>query len=190
MKGAAGGTGQSRVDFFYSSCCTWDGGQMEAMMAETQEASGSAENLTELVADIVGAYVANNSVQVADLPALIGQVYSALQQTASGRQEAQTAPQEPAVPIRRSVQPDAITCLEDGKKFKSLKRHLRTDHNMTPQEYRAKWGLKPDYPMVAPNYAQARSDLAKQMGLGRKPAEAAEPPRRRGGRPRKAAAAA
>ena len=159
-------------------------------MAETQEASGSAGNLTELVADIVGAYVTNNSVQVADLPALIGQVHSALRQTASGRQEAQTAPQEPAVPIRRSVQPDAITCLEDGKKFKSLKRHLRTDHNMTPQEYRAKWGLKPDYPMVAPNYSASRSDLAKKLGLGRKAAEdTAAQPKRRGGRPRKAAAA-
>ena len=160
-------------------------------MADAQESTGSTGNLTELVADIVGAYVSNNSVQVADLPNLIGQVHSALQQTASGKQEAQAAPQEPAVPVRRSVQPDAITCLEDGKKFKSLKRHLRTDHNMTPQEYRAKWGLKPDYPMVAPNYAASRSELAKKMGLGRKPAEAAETqPKRRGGRPRRATASA
>ena len=158
-------------------------------MADAQESTGSTGNLTELVAGIVGAYVSNNSVQVADLPNLIGQVHSALQQTASGKQEAQAAPQEPAVPVRRSVQPDAITCLEDGKKFKSLKRHLRTDHNMTPQEYRAKWGLKPDYPMVAPNYAASRSELAKKMGLGRKPAEeTAQQPRTRGGRGRRAAA--
>jgi predicted transcriptional regulator len=159
-------------------------------MADTQASTGSADNLTELAADIVGAYVANNSVQVADLPNLIGQVHSALQQMASGKPEAQAAPQEPAVPIRRSVQPDAITCLEDGKKFKSLKRHLRTDHNMTPQEYRAKWGLKPDYPMVAPNYAASRSELAKKMGLGQKRVEAraAQQPQRRGGRGRKAAA--
>ncbi len=159
-------------------------------MADIQTSTGSTGNLTELVADIVGAYVSNNSVQVADLPNLIGQVHSALQQTASGKQEAQAAPQEPAVPVRRSVQPDAITCLEDGKKFKSLKRHLRTDHDMSPQEYRQKWGLKPDYPMVAPNYAASRSELAKKMGLGRKAAEpGAAQQKGRGGRGRKAASA-
>ena len=160
-------------------------------MAEAHASTESAGNLTELVADIVGAYVANNSVSVSDLPTLIGQVHSALQQTASGKQEPQAAAQEPAVSIRRSVQPDAITCLEDGKKFKSLKRHLRTDHDMTPQEYRAKWGLKPDYPMVAPNYAASRSELARKMGLGRKAAETgAAQQKGRGGRGRRAATSA
>ena len=159
-------------------------------MAEAHASTEPAGNLTELVADIVGAYVANNSVSVSDLPTLIGQVHSALRETTTGGQAAEQPAQEPAVPIRRSVQPDAITCLEDGKKFKSLKRHLRTDHDMTPQEYRAKWGLKPDYPMVAPNYAASRSELARKMGLGRKAAEAgAAQQKGRGGRGRKAAAA-
>ena len=159
-------------------------------MADTQASTGPANNLVEQVADIVSAYVSNNSLQVAELPKLIGEVYTALQRTTTGTQEAQQEAQEPAVPVRRSVQADYIVCLEDGKKFKSLKRHLRTDHNMTPQEYRAKWGLKPDYPMVAPNYAASRSELAKKMGLGRKPAEdTAAQPKRRGGRPRREAAA-
>ena len=159
-------------------------------MADAQESAGSAGNLIELVADIVGAYVSNNSVQVSDLPNLIGQVHSALQQTATGKQEPQGEAQQPAVPVRRSVQPDAITCLECGKKFKSLRRHLRTDHHLEPQEYRAKWGLKPDYPMVAPNYAASRSELARKMGLGRKAAEAgAAQQKGRGGRGRRAAAA-
>ena len=160
-------------------------------MADAQTSSESAGNLTELVADIVGAYVSKNSVSVADLPKLINEVHSALRQTTTGGQTAEEPAKEPAVPIRRSVNPDYIVCLEDGKKFKSLKRHLRTDHDMSPQEYRAKWGLKPDYPMVAPNYAASRSELAKKMGLGRKPAEAAETqPKRRGGRPRRATASA
>ena len=155
-------------------------------MAETEESG----HLSELVADIVGAYVSNNKVAVNELPGIISQVHTALQRTTTGTQEAPQEAQEPAVPVRRSVQPDYIVCLEDGKKFKSLKRHLRTDHNMTPQEYRAKWGLKPDYPMVAPNYAASRSELAKKMGLGRKPAEdTAAQPKRRGGRPRREAAA-
>ena len=155
-------------------------------MADTTESGATTGNLAELVADIVGSYVSHNSVQVADLPKLISEVHSALQRTANGGQQTEEKTQEPAVPVRRSVQADYIVCLEDGKKFKSLKRHLRTDHNMTPQEYRAKWGLKPDYPMVAPNYAASRSELAKKMGLGRKPAEgAAAQPKRRGGRPRR-----
>ena len=159
-------------------------------MADTQASTGPANNLVEQVADIVSAYVSNNSLQVAELPKLIGEVYTALQRTTTGTQEAQQEAQEPAVPVRRSVQADYIVCLEDGKKFKSLKRHLRTDHNMTPQEYRAKWGLKPHYPMVAPNYAASRSELAKKIGLGRKAvdAKAAQQPTRRGGRSRKAAA--
>ena len=146
-----------------------------------------SDNLAELVADIVSAYVSNNSVPVGELPGLISQVHGALHQTRSGAAAPSEEPQKPAVPVRRSINPDHIVCLEDGKKFKSLKRHLRTDHDMTPQEYRAKWGLSPDYPMVAPNYAQARSDLAKKMGLGQARRSgggaeaAAKPAGRRGG---------
>jgi len=127
----------------------------------------AANNLIELAADIVSAYVSNNSVSAHDLTALIGDVYAALQRTSAGIvAEPQPEPLKPAVPVKKSVTPDYIICLEDGKKFKSLKRHLRTQYNVTPEEYREKWGLPADYPMVAPNYAQARSDLAKKMGLG------------------------
>jgi predicted transcriptional regulator len=127
----------------------------------------AANNLIELAADIVSAYVSNNTVSANDLTVLIGDVYAALQRTSSGVvAEPMPEPLKPAVPIKKSVTPDYIVCLEDGKKFKSLKRHLRTQYNVTPEEYREKWGLPADYPMVAPNYAQARSDLAKKMGLG------------------------
>lgn len=120
----------------------------------------------DLAADIVSAYVSNNSVPVADLPSLIGNVHAALQRVAGEQGLPSAEPQKPAVPVKRSVMPDFIVCLEDGKKFKSLKRHLRTQYDMTPEQYREKWGLPPDYPMVAPNYAAARSELARQMGLG------------------------
>jgi len=120
----------------------------------------------EMTADIVSAYVGNNSVTAADLPGLIQSVHRALAGISTGGDVAEAAPKEPAVPIRRSITPDFLVCLEDGRKFKSLKRHLRTKYNMSPEEYRAKWSLPKDYPMVAPNYAKARSDLAKQMGLG------------------------
>ena len=120
----------------------------------------------ELTASIVSAYVSNNSVPSADLPALIGQVYSALTRVSSGRGDSSSAPSKPAVSVKKSITPDYIICLEDGKKFKSLKRHLRTRYNMSPEGYREKWGLAADYPMVAPNYAAARSLLAKEMGLG------------------------
>jgi predicted transcriptional regulator len=120
----------------------------------------------KLTADIVSAYVSNNSVPSADLPALIGQVHSALSRVSSGQSDGITEPPKPAISVKKSITPDHIVCLEDGKKFKSLKRHLRTQYNMTPEQYREKWGLPPDYPMVAPNYAAARSHLAKQMGLG------------------------
>ncbi|MGR7995439.1 MULTISPECIES: MucR family transcriptional regulator [unclassified Xanthobacter] len=119
-----------------------------------------------LVADIVSAYVSNNSVDSAELPALIGDVHAALQRITQVESEPEVEPLKPAVPVKRSITPDFIICLEDGKKFKSLKRHLRTQYNMTPEQYREKWGLPADYPMVAPNYAAARSELAKQMGLG------------------------
>ncbi|HEY9218692.1 MAG TPA: MucR family transcriptional regulator [Phenylobacterium sp.] len=120
----------------------------------------------EMTADIVSAYVGNNSVSAVELPALIQSVHRALAGISTGGEVVEAAPKEPAVPIRRSITPDYLVCLEDGRKFKSLKRHLRTKYNMSPEEYRAKWSLPKDYPMVAPNYAKARSDLAKQMGLG------------------------
>ncbi len=131
----------------------------------------------ELAADIVSAYVSNNSVPVTDLPSLIGDVHQALMRVSGSPAEAPAEAPKPAVPVKRSVTPDYIICLEDGKKFKSLKRHLRTQYNMTPEQYREKWGLPSDYPMVAPNYAKARSELAKEMGLGqqrrkRRPARA------------------
>ena len=133
-------------------------------------------NYIELAAEIVSAFVSNNSVPAAELPALIGNVHDALNRiTVGSTQKVEETKQPPAVPVKKSVQPDYIVCLDDGKKFKSLKRHLRTVYNMTPDQYRAKWGLPADYPMVAPNYAAARSQLAKQMGLGarrRKTAEA------------------
>lgn len=125
-----------------------------------------SESFIELAADIVSAYVSNNAVSSADLPALIGDVYAALERVSKGEAEPVSEPLKPAVPVKKSVAPDFIVCLEDGKKFKSLKRHLRTQYNMTPEQYREKWGLPADYPMVAPNYAAARSALAKQMGLG------------------------
>ena len=128
--------------------------------------NAASANYIELAADIVSAYVSNNSVASSDLPALIGEVHGALMRVAGGAVEAPVEAPKPAVPIKKSVTPDFIICLEDGKKFKSLKRHLRTQYNMTPEQYREKWGLPADYPMVAPNYAKARSQLAKEMGLG------------------------
>lgn len=128
---------------------------------------GADDTLLTLTADIVAAHVSNNSVAVNDLPNLIQNVHGAL----TGISESRSAPEarpEPKVPIRSSVKPDFITCLEDGKKQKMLKRHLMTNHNMTPAEYREKWGLGADYPMVAPNYAEQRRTLAKSIGLGTK----------------------
>jgi len=123
-------------------------------------------DLIDLTADIVSAYVTNHSVPAGDLPSLIAEVHGALMRTHSGHNEPEPEPLKPAVNPKKSVFPDYIICLEDGKKFKSLKRHLRTHYDLSPEEYREKWGLAPDYPMVAPNYAAARSALAKKMGLG------------------------
>jgi len=123
-------------------------------------------SLVDLTADIVSAYVSNNPVASSDLPTLISDVFAALQRTEVDNAEPEPEPAKPAVPIKKSIHPDYIVCLEDGKKFKSLKRHLRTHYNLTPEEYRERWGLASDYPMVAPNYAAARSELAKKMGLG------------------------
>lgn len=134
--------------------------------------SESNGNMVELSADIVSAYVANNVVMKTDLPALIADVFAALTKLGREPEAPPAAPLVPAVPIRKSVTPEAIICLEDGKSFKSLKRHLRSSFDMTPDQYRAKWGLPSDYPMVAPAYAEARSALAKSMGLGRKAAAA------------------
>ena len=119
-----------------------------------------------LTADIVSAYVSNNSVPAAEIPALINQVHAALARVSTTRGEYSADAVKPAVAVKKSITADYIVCLEDGKKFKSLKRHLRTQYNITPEQYREKWGLPQDYPMVAPNYAAARSQLAKQMGLG------------------------
>jgi predicted transcriptional regulator len=123
-------------------------------------------NYIELTAKIVSAYVSNNTVPSADIPALINQVHTALNRVSGKGGDAASEPLKPAVSLKKSITPEYIVCLEDGKKFKSLKRHLRTQYNMTPEQYREKWGLSADYPMVAPNYAAARSQLAKQMGLG------------------------
>jgi MucR family transcriptional regulator, transcriptional regulator of exopolysaccharide biosynthesis len=129
------------------------------------ENSGDS-NYIELTANIVSAYVSNNTVPSAEIPNLIAQVHAALLRVSGGQAATAAEPLKPAVPVKRSITSDFIVCLEDGKKFKSLKRHLRTQYNMTPEQYRDKWALPLDYPMVAPNYAAARSQLAKQMGLG------------------------
>ena len=126
-------------------------------------------NLVELTADIVAAYVSNNTVAQADLPKLIANIYQSLASATPGAGEAKlpdAVELKPAVPVRKSITPDYIICLEDGKKFKSLKRHLRTHYDLSPEQYREKWGLPHDYPMVAPTYAEARSSLAKKIGLG------------------------
>ena len=122
--------------------------------------------LVALTAEIVSAYVSNNTVSASDVSALIGDVHSALARAAGGVDPVEREELRPAITVKKSVTPEFIICLEDGKKFKSLKRHLRTHYNLSPEEYREKWGLPHDYPMVAPNYAAARSALAKKMGLG------------------------
>ncbi|HQY74257.1 MAG TPA: MucR family transcriptional regulator [Aestuariivirga sp.] len=135
-------------------------------MADVLEAKRS---LVDLTADIVAAYVGKNTVAQAELPKLIGEVHRALSgavnQPAAREEQAEA---RPAVTIKKSLTADYLICLEDGKKFKSLKRHLRSHYNLSPEQYREKWGLPADYPMVAPNYAQARSSLAKRMGLGQR----------------------
>ncbi len=125
-----------------------------------------------LTSDITAAYVGNNDVAAADVPALISNIYAALAGLSALQFVEETKPQ-PAVAIRNSVKPDYLVCLEDGKKLKMLKRYLRTNYNMSPEEYRARWGLPFDYPMVAPEYAEKRSDLAKKLGFGRKPGASA-----------------
>lgn len=159
------------------------------MEIENSNSAETPESPTlTLTADIVSAYVSNNAVPVAELPALIDRVNAALVGLSAAAQPAEEQ-QKPAIPVKKSITNDYIICLEDGKKFKSLKRHLMTHHSMTPDEYREKWNLPRDYPMVAPAYATARSALAKEMGLGRKPNAAAEPekaPAKRGRKPKTA----
>jgi len=126
----------------------------------------AGKSYIDLTANIVSAYLSNNPTPASEIPNLISQVHLALLRVSSGRADAPLEPAKPAVSVKKSIAPDYLVCLEDGKRFKSLKRHLRTQYNMTPEQYREKWGLPPEYPMVAPNYAVARSQLAKKMGLG------------------------
>ena len=133
------------------------------------ETTGPDQALLIHTVEIVSAHLTHNSVATADVPALIQQVYGALSKLGAAAAPEPVAEQKPAVPVRRSVTPDYIVCLEDGKKLKMLKRHLRTSYDMSPDEYRAKWGLPADYPMVAPNYSAQRKNLAVKIGLGRKP---------------------
>ena len=136
-------------------------------MSDQTENPGSNDDLLRMTADVVTAYVGNNTVAPSDLADVIRTVHASLQQAQASDSSVAAAP-KPAVPVKKSITPDYLICLEDGRELKMLKRHLRTTYNMTPDEYRAKWGLDPDYPMVAPNYAKRRSEFAKQIGLGQK----------------------
>jgi predicted transcriptional regulator len=136
-------------------------------MAETAAPKMAEEELLRMTADVVAAYVSNNTLPTAQLAEVIHAVYQSLKGLEGPVTEPAPEPTKPAVPIRKSITPDYLICLEDGKKLKMLKRHLRSTYNMTPDEYRARWGLAPDYPMVAPNYAEQRSAFAKKIGLGR-----------------------
>ena len=126
-----------------------------------------SDDILKLATEIVAAYVSNNPIPVSEVPAMIKSVHSTLGGLGGAFQGEAPAAQKPAIPVKRSVNPDYIVCLEDGKKLKMLKRYLRSNYSMTPEEYRAKWGLPADYPMVAPNYAAQRSEFAKKIGLGR-----------------------
>ncbi|MFI5010754.1 MAG: MucR family transcriptional regulator [Hyphomicrobiales bacterium] len=134
--------------------------------AVAEQTNTETNDLVSMTADVVAAYVAQNTLPSAELPALIQQIHATLKQVATGAQQSPEQPLTPAVPVKKSVTRDYIICLEDGKRFKSLKRHLRSSFDLSPEEYRKKWSLPYDYPMVAPNYAQTRSELAKSMGLG------------------------
>lgn len=136
------------------------------------------ESLT-FTSEIVAAYVSHNSIHASDLPGLVGSVHAAIKALSQSEPEVIPATPRPAVPINKSITPDYLVCLEDGKKFKSLRRHLSTRFQLTPDQYRVKWGLRSDYPMTAPNYAAVRSALAKGNGLGRKPAETKTPGKRK-----------
>jgi predicted transcriptional regulator len=137
------------------------------MAQNSDNTSGRTDEILKLASEIVAAYVSNNPIPVAEVPAMIKSVHSTLGSLAGAAVAEVSGAVKPVVPIKRSVHPDYIVCLEDGKKLKMLKRYLRSNYNMTPEEYRAKWGLPADYPMVAPNYAAQRSEFAKRIGLGR-----------------------
>lgn len=139
----------------------------EFEMSDQTEKPGADHDLLRMTADVVTAYVGNNTVAPSDLAEVIRTVHASLREAQAGT-GAVAEPPKPAVPIKKSITPDYLICLEDGRELKMLKRHLRTTYNMTPDEYRAKWGLDADYPMVAPNYARRRSEFAKQIGLGQK----------------------
>jgi predicted transcriptional regulator len=140
--------------------------EMREQLMDLQETATSKHGVLALTADIAASFVSGNKIATADLPALVRQIHEALTAVSNGKSQPEPQHLEPAVPIKNSVKPDHIVCLEDGKKFKTLKRHLKSTYNMTPEEYRAKWGLKHDYPMVAPAYSAKRSELAKSLGLG------------------------
>jgi len=135
----------------------------------TAASEARSSHLVELSADIVAAYVSHNALSASDLGKLIASVHATLVGLGGVIEPDVVVELKPAVPVKKSITPEYLICLEDGKKFKSLKRHLRTEYDMSPEEYRAKWNLPPDYPMVAPTYSEARSRLAKTIGLGRKP---------------------
>ncbi len=141
-------------------------------MDEDFERKAAREDIMRMAVDVIAAYLSKNQVASTQIPEVINSVFASLNDLEGPEPEQVIEPQKPAVSVRKSVTPDYIVCLEDGKKLKMLKRHLQTTYKMTPDEYRAKWGLPSDYPMVAPNYAKQRSDFAKQIGLGRKPGEA------------------
>jgi predicted transcriptional regulator len=134
-------------------------------MSDQTKEQLSSSDLLRMASEVVAAYVRNNPVPTKDLAGVINTVHNSLADLSNGGPE-QPQLRDPAVPVRKSIRPDYIVCLEDGKKLKMLKRHLRTSYGMTPEEYRLKWGLAPDYPMVAPNYAKQRSEFAKKIGLG------------------------
>lgn len=144
------------------------GKDSDEQLPEGTSDEAAKDDLVGLTARIVSAYVSNNPVEASELPRLISETHAALGQVADGARKPPVEELKPKVPIKKSVTDDYIICLEDGKRFKSMKRHLRTQYNMSPEEYRARWGLPPDYPMVAKSYARARSNLAKKMGLGTK----------------------
>lgn len=146
-------------------------------MSDPLRSDTTDNELLRMAADIVSAYVSKNAVPAHQIPELINTVFASLSGLQEPADEPQNEPLKPAVPIRKSVTPEFIVCLEDGKKLKMLKRHLRSTYNMSPEEYRSRWGLPADYPMVAPNYAAQRSEFAKKIGLGR---GAGRPSRRRG----------
>jgi predicted transcriptional regulator len=137
------------------------------MPTATDASTHKSDGLLKLASDIIAAYVSNNPVPVSELPGMITSVHSTLGGLASGGSSEALTSQKPAVPVKRSVTPEYVICLEDGKKLKMLKRYLRSNYNLTPEQYRAKWGLPADYPMVAPNYSTQRSEFAKKIGLGR-----------------------